>query len=117
MRHYKNDDDDIIQDGKSIRVPIHMMDGMDEVQRAVAGVPAFDAAAHRPGYRSMIDTAAERRATYDDYKARLSSAWRTPVADAPLPKPDASATDPDRDAEYEAMKDRLQNAWRVNHRA
>jgi len=47
MKRYRSrdDDDDIVQDGERVRVPLTMMDSMDRVQKAVARASDHDRAA------------------------------------------------------------------------
>ena len=119
------DDDDtifgnyVVPDGGSVRVRVDMM---DNVRREV-----FDAANHRPGFRSSTDAAVQdaRRIARDarnEYVQRLTSAWQTPSRDAA--EPDASEellrghlqtergeSQRRRDAAWNAYKDQLSRAY------
>src|SRR5664279_5802595 len=92
------DDDDILKDGQTLRVPMIMRDGspnptLTPVQRAVAATRAamtFDAASHRPGHRyannaaplndaqrlryGVFDAAKEK--AYSDAESDLTNSWR-----------------------------------------
>jgi hypothetical protein len=115
------DDDDEVQDGESIRVPMYLADGV--------------AAAHRPGYR--VDPAHEvsdfrglrldemKRSSRNQYIRRTVDAWRGPGDDdrAPLPKAPGMAAPakepeplPDPDlarVAYEQYRKALSMAWRI----
>jgi DnaJ-class molecular chaperone len=92
-RQQQHDDDDdgvfdkhgILRDGKSVRVPLFMRDGLSPVQQAVAqsSVSVTDGQGdtvglHRPGFR-LADAAAPLRArdaAYSAYERELTTAWR-----------------------------------------
>ena len=94
----KNDaylEDDICEDGESVRVPVYLMDA---TQRAVAGVDLSD---HQPGYLRVTDAAVRdaRTAACDARDAmikRATEAWRT--AGRVQSKQDADPTEPDPSA-------------------
>jgi hypothetical protein len=90
-RHHHHDDDDdaprsraVIPDGGSVRVKMHMMDGLDPVQRAIAARPLVTdadggtAGLHRPGPRYIADAAMRdaKQAAYDAYLHDVTNAWR-----------------------------------------
>ena len=89
-RHRYDDEDDedkrrIVPDGATVRVPLTMMDAMDEVQRSVAqhvlritDADGGTAGLHRPGYRLPTHdaNADERFAARVLYEARLQNEWR-----------------------------------------
>jgi hypothetical protein len=110
-----DDDDDVVRDGESVRVPLHLC---DRVQRAVV----FDGDAHRPHHAELTDEVRKLRAeTRREYLANLQDAWRTPHRDAA--EPDSSSPpvmrrhlEPDnaqarRDAAWASYRDRLSQAW------
>ena len=86
MRSHE-EDDDTVRDGKSVRVPVVLMDA---VQRAVAtdGLRLHDGtgnpAGHKRGY--VFGGNAEQRQrvaeAYDERTARIQNAWREPPARA-----------------------------------
>jgi len=101
-------DADIVPDGGSVTVPMHMM--RDAQPRAVT--------LHRPGFVQLTDQDAQKRAEmYERQDAALERRWR----DAPpLPADIAPAARPlqslprttDREAMYDAADKRLSNRWR-----
>lgn len=85
------DDDDVLRAGDRLVVPMTMMDGN-------RGAPTGNA-------RDSSDLDVALRAAEDareQYKARVSNAWRTPPENADTQKPH----------EYETYEQRLINAWR-----
>jgi hypothetical protein len=93
-RHEIEDDDDdrVVRDGESVRVPMYLMDG---VQRAVARVAAppgprmrvTDAlgasAGFKPGYCFDAGAAGDPRpAAFSEREKYLTDAWRLGAADA-----------------------------------
>jgi hypothetical protein len=140
-RHHEldvDDDDRVVRDGESVRVPMYLMDG---VQRAVAGVPprrdvlVTDGrglpAGHRPGYVFIYaaDSADDPRvAAFAERGRYLTDAWRTPVCDVARIATEAEEEAirrgddpggggehpevPADDAERQAWKARLSNSWR-----
>jgi hypothetical protein len=56
VKYLDDDDDEIVADGQSVRVPVYLM---DSVQRAIA----FDARDHKPHFARAADAALERRRT------------------------------------------------------
>ena len=130
MRSRYDEDDDVVADGESVRVPVVLMDA---VQRAVAtdGLRLHDGtgnpAGHKRGY--VFGGNAEQRQrvaeAYDERTARIQNAWREPPARAernerqletwrqpgarPGLRQDAAT---DRAAAYAAYVQRIQNAWR-----
>jgi hypothetical protein len=131
MRSRHDDDDDVVQDGESIRVPVYLMDA---TQRAVAteGLRLHDGlgnpAGHKRGYVFGGNAEQRQRAAdaYDERTTRLQEAWRSPAGAAerneaqleawrrPGARPglsqDAAA---DRAAAHAAYVQRIQNAWRA----
>jgi hypothetical protein len=90
-----DDDDDVLRDGQTLRVPLYMRDGMSDIQREVADAKAMrdaakrfglhDASAlHRPGPRFLTDQAA--RARVEQARAEgikdMCDAWRTPTTNS-----------------------------------
>ena len=134
----EEEEDAILRDGQSFRVPLYMRDGiinpdLTPTQRGKAMHQTEDAAArkfgltdglqlHRPGFRYNTDAAAVERSrqAYADAEAADANAWR----DTASVKPSASsAADPgnsqrkgaatDARAEaYRAYDEEMQNAWR-----
>jgi hypothetical protein len=111
---YLDDDDDVVADGESVRVPLFMRD-------------------HQPGYRGVSDAKvrdAQRMArdARQTWIRDLSSAWRTPHKDAS--EPDAAEarlrrhlrSEPDDDAQvrrdraWKSYCDQLSTAWQTNPR-
>jgi hypothetical protein len=117
-RRTHDDDDEIVQDGQVLRVPLTMMDSMDPVQKAVArsGVRVTDGSGkgglnlHRPGFR--LD--ARKTTTVRDPRGRLKETWETEeeeedgISDAALRA---------RDAAYRDYENQLLNAYKGKHDA
>jgi hypothetical protein len=91
MSNYTNDEfdeDGILRDGRSVRVPLHLRDGhnsrLSDVQRQIAAsrhelVDVFgNRAGHRPGFAFANDAAARdaKAAAYRDYHRDIENAWR-----------------------------------------
>ena len=100
------EDEDIIRDGESVRVPLYLMDG---VQKEISAhrPRQLVADAHTLGVRAVADAA------YDEMLANLKDAWRTKTKD----DDDLAAAmhrrqiKKEHDA-YEKFKDDLSQAWR-----
>jgi hypothetical protein len=132
MRHHQDyDDNDVVRDGESVRVSLHMMDGL---QRAVAtyGLRLHDGMGNPAGQKQgyVFGGNAEQRQrvakAYDEWTKRLHNAWRTPGAAAernemqleawrrpgarPGLRQDAAT---DRATARAAYVQRIQNAWRA----
>ena len=138
-KRYDDDDGDafdergLLKDGRRVRVPLMMRDGMSPLQRSVAE----DAAArrfglrnaldlHQPGPRFCTDAVANdaREQAYQEMCDELVNAWRTPSA--PLPAPGAAARDAEparpvydaaegrriKQAAYDAMVAEMCSAWK-----
>jgi hypothetical protein len=76
MRQRHDDDDDVVRDRETIRVPLFLCDS------------------HRPGYVPMTDEQLrERRAVRDEYLRDLTGAWKSPAQRAKN-SGGASAADP-----------------------
>jgi hypothetical protein len=78
-RYTEDDDDDILQDGQAVRVPLCMMDG---IQREIAAGLSRSRARHQPSFASdtaddfLADAEAARAEAYAAYDAELSTAWQ-----------------------------------------
>jgi hypothetical protein len=104
----------ILADGEFVRVPMMLMDGM---QRAIAS--------DSQGGATHVTDAAET--AYEEWGARLRSAWKNPTAwctDAKpaeqrrerQPDPPARtqrANDVDAQTAFEQLRERERNAWRT----
>jgi hypothetical protein len=124
-----DDDDELWDERRYVRVPLTMMDGLDATQRAVAraSAPAHSyaaycadhaarladyrrlgaAAGHRPGVAPPTDK--QRQARMDAICERnraLADAWRGPARDVAPRTNDAAAALAERDRA-------LANAWRA----
>src|SRR5262249_41165424 len=130
MRH-DPDDDEMVRDGESVRVPMFLM---DKVQRAVAtiGQRLHDGmgnpAGRKRGY-ALGGNAEQRQLAaeaYDERTTRLQNAWRSPAGAAerneaqleawrrPGARPSLSQDAAvDRTAAYAAYVQRMENAWRA----
>ena len=118
--YYLDDDSNVVPPGYGIRQSMMLMDGADDVQRAIAStnVRVVDAAGRpagsRPGF--CFDTSnseAQARAAYDAHIKFLGGAWRgSDIANA-SPKPD-DQTLPTTDDARAAYIARLPNAWKTN---
>jgi hypothetical protein len=102
------DDDMVVPDGASVKVPIVLMDG---VQRR------FAAENHQPHFAELSDEQQQRRArTRTEYVQQLSDAWRSPATGGKRRKegtvPSFQDADRRRSAAYDAYVRRLTNAWR-----
>jgi hypothetical protein len=119
MRKLNDDDFDengVLKDGRSIRVPMMMMDA---VQRGVAqlhdgrGGPV----GHRPGFAVTTDATAldAKEEAYADYHADLVSAWKrdSPPAghDPPSAKQDALPAPDGRRDPYDEYDCTITDAW------
>jgi hypothetical protein len=121
-RKYFDDGDEVVRDGKSVRVKMVVMDGWAaDLRRRNPGVGAFDADNHRPHFARLSDAEiAMRRQARDAWIEQQRNAWRMPsrvAAAAPvttyrrlLSMRDAQAA---RDASYDAYGTRLGNSWRT----
>ena len=105
-----DDDDGVIKDGESVRVPIKLMDSATPEQRK-----ALDAL-HEDAARKTLDAA------YDDYDKRIQNAWRNPPQlpgtklTPGLHQQQRDVIAPTGDARERAREDyirRLTNAWRT----
>jgi hypothetical protein len=143
LRHRREDADDeafddngLLRDGKSVRVPLTMRDGdsFSPVQRAVAlsssRASVTDASGgtiglHRPGFRIPAADAADAartsalEASYDEYQKYIGDAWRTPsgsvAARTETPRDQRSEQQDHQqtmDEIYAAHDETLRNAWR-----
>ena len=85
-RRIEEDDDDVLRDGQTLRVPLHMRDGHSPMQREVMEDKAArrfgldDATAlHRPGYKYCVD--ADARARVEEARAQwiqeMTDGWKT----------------------------------------
>jgi hypothetical protein len=88
------DDDDVLQPGQTLRVPMIFRDSMSEIQKSVADAKMARSVAqrfglndaldlHKPGQRFSVDAAARAHVeeVYQDEKRKLQEAWRQPTAD------------------------------------
>jgi hypothetical protein len=90
MRKHLDDDEDIVADGQSVRVPVYLM---DNVQREIA----FDARDHQPHFGRPSDAVLDaRKQARDAYIRRTCEAWRT--AGRVQSKQDADPSEPDPNA-------------------
>jgi hypothetical protein len=130
-KSYLDDDDgdgEIVADGQSIRVPLHLCDSLQvAVYRKYETLSDLDAAAHRPRHAELTDEIGQLRAqTRARYLRDLSSAWRGTNKDADDPEAPATAVgkqfDRGRDpaaaraaatTAYDAMVQRNCSAWKT----
>jgi hypothetical protein len=94
---YVDDDDVVRRDGESVRVPLHLMDG---VQRAIAG-RTLDARAHQPHYARLTDEQAHARgAARAAWIRQLGDAWKRDATPPQFTCPECHGTgrDPDSDS-------------------
>ena len=132
------DDDDILQDGEVLRVPLYLMDGqpnpdLSPLQRDVGehavrnaarrarvtdGAGNAGLALHRPGYR-IVDGIQRDMSVYAAYDAEAEAAYKNVGAgkrealDQCVDRQgDAASVTDDRSAAYQEYEDRIQNAWR-----
>jgi hypothetical protein len=122
------DDDDIVRDGQSLRVPIMLMDAASRAPADASAITAriladqaLPTVLHRPGALAVV-TDAERNARDQLYAARdrrVADAWkntRAPIA-APAaqtaPALSAVALTADSEARYARRDQRLRDAWRM----
>lgn len=126
------DDDDVLRDGETLRVPLLMRDGLSPLQRAVAedkaacGVTVVDGlgrpAGHRPGacyLRTVphtVDHAVAvtwehlRREAYVDAVTEASNAWKgNDISEREVARVHVTG-DPLADAWLDQVHD-LQNGW------
>lgn len=100
-----DDDDDVLQDGQQISVPLQLMDHAPRIPAARVD-DNFAMQGHRPGYVVIADAArSERIERQRAHDAELSKRWRGVKA--------AGAPPADSLALARARRDqRLTNAWR-----
>ena len=128
MRNLDDDDDvfdsdpkyyprKVFRDGKGLRVPVLLTDGMPDWM-AMRRRQLFDANAHRPHFAVVRDDAAHRRAVdaYEDRNKWLQDAWKNPSGQMQQ-APDNSDPDGDEDdGETLSPRDeyirRTSNMWR-----
>jgi hypothetical protein len=102
-----NDDDNytiingkkVLKDGRSIKVPMTLMDNKTVVA---------DAALYRPGVRAASDT--KVTGAYSEMVSELNDAWREPLPEVVIDKK-PPATDP-RERAYDSMVRGLESAWK-----
>jgi hypothetical protein len=113
IRSYDEDDDSILADGESLRIPLMLMDGLPPELHDGIGNPV----GHKPGYVFGGVTAAARQIVddaYAQYETDLTEAWQQPAARGQhhqRPQQDR----PSNDAAVSAYDDyvaRLTSAWR-----
>jgi hypothetical protein len=102
-------DDDVVPDGGAVRVRLSLMDGVDDVQRAVMRDTADP--------YEIDDELAERIFdAREAYKARISAGMHRHRVPTPVSDEDDMADSDDTDrraAAYDAMKKRLSGAWKA----
>ncbi len=96
----KHDDDELMADGQTLRVPLMMRDSM------------------RCGFRDVTDAKQQLRDAVDAYRAEMSSAWQRPLnrCDAAPPAGRSHQTDGlllTRDEAYRRYVDDMSNGWRT----
>ena len=102
------DEDSVIKDGQTLRVPMFMMDSLSRVVVA----DTAPTVGHKPGSLPITDA---DRASHEEMYARrdqkMTDAWKTP---APLdPSQTKKAITPAPSADRYAARDaRLEQAWR-----
>ena len=125
-------EDAILRDGQSLRVPLDLRDGstnpdLTPTQRGKAMYQTEDAVArrfglsdalqlHRPGFRRVTDAAALERAqvAYAAYDAADANAWRgNSSVKPPAPRTEEPRLTTDARAEaYRLYDEEQSNAWR-----
>jgi hypothetical protein len=102
-------DDDVVPDGGAVRVRLPLMDGVDDVQRAVMRDTADP--------YEIDDELAERIFdAREAYKARISAGMHRHRVPTPVSDDDDMADSDDTDrraAAYDAMKKRLSGDWKA----
>jgi hypothetical protein len=80
------DDDDILKDGESVRVPMMLCDATQRDVARARRLPLIDAHRHRPGVRTAprTDAARLRDAAFADMERSLGRAWMRDVHPAYL---------------------------------
>ena len=126
------DDDDILKDGQTLRVPMIMRDGapnprLSPTQLAIAATHdamTFDAGMHRPGHRYANDAAplndaqrlrygvfdAAKEKAYADRDRDLTESWRGNTNAAG--RTDAMPLNDSREQAYGDYQRDIENAWR-----
>jgi hypothetical protein len=104
-----DEDDDVVPDKHALRVGLPFMDGLDDVQRAVARDTADP--------YEIDDELAERIFdAREAYKARIGAGMHRHRVPTPVSDEDDMADSDDTDrraAAYDAMKKRLSGAWKA----
>lgn len=129
------DENGVAKDGRGVSVRMHMLDGLDPIQRAIAGNSVSDAQrrtaweqkgallldSRNPAFASCrseglaIGNADSRVAAYDAHSRHLKDAWRSSGATQTDRSSDHRQTadgGKGREAAYAAWGARLGNAWR-----
>jgi hypothetical protein len=110
----QDDDDQILKDGQTLRVPQFMMDStstLDKLQQVIMAAQRAASTLHAPGSLATTDADRERRAElYQKRDKRLVDAWRNPPPLEPTQAKTAivSKTSAER---YAARDARLESAW------
>jgi len=111
----QDDDDQVLKDGQTLRVPQFMMDGtstLDKLQQVIIAAQRAAATLHAPGSLPTTDADRERRAElYQKRDKRLVDAWKNPppLDPAQTVRTSTPASSADR---YAARDARLEQAWR-----
>lgn len=104
-------DEDVMQDGQRMRVPLLMCDGAKPA-------PVLDAAHQRPRHGVIpMNDRVRLDASHAIMVKRTQDAWKKPVlppapAASPTPAPQAPIVSADAKAAYERRSKRLEDAWR-----
>jgi len=114
------DGEEVLEDGESIVVRMHMM---DSVQRAVAArTTVVDTVGHRPGNLALTDADADRQRRallVDAYDRRVGDAWKNPTAvlvaatNDKAPRQRAPSPAADREAMYSIYDRAVSERWRA----
>ena len=113
MRKLTDDDFDengILKDGRSLRVPMMMMDGSARFHDG-RGAPV----GHRPGFVMTTDAAVRdaKMAAYDEYESEISSAWKQAAPARRPAQEDALPTADERQRVYADYDRAVTDAWRA----
>src|SRR5262245_43344542 len=92
----RSDDDDVVRDGKFVRVPMMIMDGRTVAVDCGPGGP------NRPGFRYSREGQAVRDKAYDEMVKRTENAWKSEAR---------RIADTERAAEPPLCEDARENAY------
>jgi hypothetical protein len=113
MKHLTDDDFDengILKDGHSYRVPMMMCDSAGGSARLHDG--RGNSVGHKPGYILNDATNDARQQARDAYEHDLTTAWRHAAGEGTAPAKDALPTMDARSAAYDSYDREISEQWK-----